>query len=560
MERSETMKRRDIQLLAAARQGDPDACCELGRRYLHGADGFPRLQRTAIDYLSAPPVADSPKAALILVEGMTLVDIIVTGHEASLRLAAVSGSRIAQLEIAAWSLIRSGCTGESRAWLQVAASEGNDVAFRALAALDGDASETIAAELLTAHCAQTHADVTRLYAIAAKQAVERGDLLQAVKCLRAIVEVEASLTDDLADLTVSVIRLADKSGRSIDDLNPAWIESSLASASARGERNASYLLGRALCGLATGFLSADRLTLHSNVRQGSALLLRAAHGGVEDAWLDLYRLHAEPRSSVANLPMARVFLEKSANRGHHEAQRVLGALLMSECTDLSKAERAIAWLHQSASAGDRQAAVLLDSLVVRPAGIDAKASAVIDEVNHHDPVLAGLLQLARHFGLTRREALLVNPATGERPWGLVVERNPIIVQPRLAAPRAIPSLSAAALGTLQRVASMFKRLRPEGISASDWQGRAKQMRRALRRHDVDESLFFADIPSSTLEALRGGPKWASRFRRDLVIALEPVDIGLSRAGPILPMHLQDHVVGRRTGRAQRPSRASSASA
>ena len=75
--------------------------------------------------------------------------------------------------------------------------------------------------------------------------------------------------------------------------------------------------------------------------------------GIEDAWLVLYRLHAEPRSSVANLPMARVFLEKSANRGCHEAQRVLGALLMSECTDLSKAERAIAWLHQAALAGAR---------------------------------------------------------------------------------------------------------------------------------------------------------------------------------------------------------------
>lgn len=554
------MKRRDIQLLAAARQGDPDACCELGRRYLHGSDGFPRHQRTALDYLSAPPVADSPKAALILAEGMTLVDIILTGHEASLRLAAVSGSRIAQLEVAAWLLIRSGCTGESRAWLQVAASADNDVARRALVALDCDDSETIARELLTAHCAQSHVDVARLLAIAAEQAVERADLARAVKCLRAIVEAEASLTDDLADLTLSVVRLADKSMRSIDDLNPEWIESSLASSSERGERNASYLLGRALCGFASGSLSADQLTKHPNLRQGSAFLLRAAHGGIEDAWLVLYRLHAEPRSSVANLPMARVFLEKSANRGCHEAQRVLGALLMSECTDLSKAERAIAWLHQAALAGDRQATALLESLVVRPVGADADASAVIDEVNRHDSRLAGLLQLARHFGLTRREALLVNPTTGERPWGLVVDRNPFVVQPRLAAPRAIPSLSDAALGTLQRVAAMFNQLRPEDITAGDWGCRVKQMRRALRLYDVDESLFFADIPSSTLEALRGGPKWASRFRCDLVIALEQVDIGLRRDGPILPTQLQNQFVSRRTSQPQRPSRASSASA
>lgn len=520
------MKRRDIQLLAAARQGDPDACCELGRRYLHGSDGFPRHQRTAIDYLCGPPVADSPKAALILAEGMSLVDIILTGNEASLRLAAVSGSRVAQLKMAAWLLIRCGSTGESRAWLQVAAVAGNDVALHALATLDRDGSAMIAAEMLTAHCAQSHADVARLNTIAAEQAIERNDLSQAMKCLRAIVEAGSPPSDDLADLTLAVVHLADKCGHSVSDLSTAWIESCLASASDRGERNANYLLGRALCGISSGSLAAHQLTRHSNVRQGSALLMRAAHGGIDAAWLHLYRLHAEPRSSVANLPIARVFLEKSAHRGCSEAQRMLGALLMSECTDLSKSERAIAWLHQAAHAGDRHSAALLESLVVRPTGSDAEANAIVDEVSRHEPLLAARLQLARHFGLTKREALLVNPATGMRPWGLVVERNPFVEQPRLAAPRAIPSLSELALSTLQQAASMFKRLGQEDAAAGDWRYRTKRMRWSLNRYRVVESLFFAEISSHTLEALRGGPKWRSRCRRELEAAIEPADVDL----------------------------------
>lgn len=110
-----------------------------------------------------------------------------------------------------------------------------------------------------------------------------------------------------------------------------------------------------------------------------------------------------------------------------------------------------------------------------------------------------------------------------RPWGLVVERNPFVEQPRLAAPRAIPSLSELALSTLQQAASMFKRLGQEDAATGDWRYRTKRMRSALNRYRVVESLFFAEISSHTLEALRGGPKWRSRCRQELEAALEPAD-------------------------------------
>lgn len=536
------MKRRNIQLLAAARQGDPDACCEIGRRYLHGSDGFPRDQRTALDYLTGPAAGDSPKASLILVEGMTLEEIVLTENEAILRHAAASGSKIGQLKMAAWLLIQRGNADESRAWLQVAAVGGNVVALHSLAALDRDGSEKISAEILTAHCGQGHADVVRLNTIAAKHALARNELSNAMRCLRAVIGSGSPLTDELADITIAVIDLADRSRLPLVALCTAWIESCLESGCDRGKRNASYLLGRALCGISSGPLAPHHLTERSNIRKGSALLLRAADGGIDEAWLHLYRLHAEPRSSVANLPMARVFLEKAASRGDREAQRMLGALLMSECTDLSKAECAIGWLYRATRAGDLEAAALLDSLVVRPIGSDTDASAMIEEMSHREPLLAARLQLARHFGLTKREALMVNPVAGQRPWGLVVDRNPYIVQSRLCAPRAIPSPSEVALSVLQRAASMYQPLRQEAsVVDHDWRHRARQMRKALDRHRIVESLFFANIPSSTLEAMRGGPKWAARCRRELVAALEPVDASHRCDSPKLPLNLPEHL-------------------
>lgn len=514
------MKRRDIQLLAAARQGDIDACCEIGRRYLHGSEGFPLHQRTALNYLTGPAVNDSPKASLILAEGMTLEDILSTGNEPNLQRAAAAGSRIAQLKVAAWSLIRHGITTDSRAWLRIAANDGNSVALRSLTALDREGSEKVSTELLTLDCGHSRSEVARLNTIAARQALARSDLLNAMRCLRAATGLDAPLTVELVDITLAVIDLADKSQHPLSGIPAAWIESCLQSACDRGKRNANYLLGRALCGISSGALAPHHLTEHSNTRRGSALLLRAADAGVDEAWLHLYRLHSETKSSIANVPMARFFLEKAASRGSREAQRMLGALLMSESGDLSKSENAISWLYQAARAGDSEAAALLDSLVVPPAGSDDEARAVIEELNRHDALLAVRLQLSRHFGLTKREALTVNPATGQRPWGLVVDRNPFIVQSRLSAPRAVPSLSDAALSSLRRAASMHEHARQDADAAEgDLRRRTKRLNRAFEHHRAHESMFFAEIPANTLEAMRCGPKWAARCRRMLEVAL-----------------------------------------
>lgn len=108
-------------------------------------------------------------------------------------------------------------------------------------------------------------------------------------------------------------------------------------------------------------------------------------------------------------------------------------------------------------------------------GDDAAAAAAIERVREDDPWVAVRMALARHFGLTKLEALCVDPVDGLRPWGLVIGRNPFDSQIRLSAARAIPAR--------------------------------------------DEAMFFAQASATTLEALRLGSKWAFRAREPLLSAL-----------------------------------------
>ena len=280
------------------------------------------------------------------------------------------------------------------------------------------------------------------------------------------------------------------------------------------------MLGRALCGIACGSLAACSLVEHSNFRKGAALLLRAADGGFDEAWLHLYRLHSENRSSVANPTMARFFLEKAATRGCIEAQRKLGALLLREADSIAKSEQAIEWLFRAAGAADMLAKQLLETLVLPLSGTEAQATAAIEEIHRHDPWLAVRMRLSRDFGLTKLEALTVDPAQGERAWGLVVGRNPFISQARLSAPRAVPALSSAVLIDLRRAAAFFEQARGESTGLEgDLRRRSLVQRRAFERHHLVDDMFFARASSTVLDALRHGPKWAFRSRSPLRSAL-----------------------------------------
>lgn len=514
------MRRQDIQLLAAVRQGDTAARLEVGRRYLQGSHGFPRHIATGIDYLSHVSVKGLSEAARIIVDVLPLEELLTRPQACALEGVARAGSVRAQVKLAAWCCTSRTRGSETLRWLQLAAAAGHWGATSALAQIGVRSDTDRMSVVLRALTRAGDLNGPAVAMIAAREAAEARDLPRLCECLRAAVVLAPSIGDEVAELVVLAVRLAEDKGEELGDMAPQTYETCLEMRCRHGHRDALSILGKALCGMDCGTVRANRLVSAMNVRKGTAFLLRAADGGCDEAWLHLYRLSADHRSSVSNPQMARYFLEKAATRGTSEAQRRLGALLLRDASDLADFEEAISWLFQAAANADPHARSLLDSLVLPVAGDRDEALAAIEELAPTEPWLAMRLLVARHFGLTKLEALSMDACSGLRPWGLVVGRNPFVSQARLAAPRAVPARSREAQKALRRAAAFFEQ---EGTGLNATQGnlrrRSLQQRRSFERHGLDVSMFFAAASSTTLDSLRHGSKWAFRTRDALRAAL-----------------------------------------
>jgi len=516
------MRRQDIRLLALARQGDLAARCEVGRRYLLGADGFPQHPGTGLEHLRQAARQDAGRAARVLAECLPLHELLQAGEWPMLERAAADGSAIAQMRLA---LVKFGLGGDSAEkdlgdawiWLQRAAAQ-HAGAERVLDAAWAASRAQRLAVLLAAAAREDRIDAqaVALWVATRAQALGRLDALAAaLSAAMALHPVNSPWPEGLAQGFVALLHGAHAARKSLPSVPADALRQALERCAAAGDQAAMSLLGRALSGLAADGVPATVFEGQHNVRKGAAWLLRAADAGDSEAWLHLYRLHADHRLSVANPQMARFFLEKAAQMGLAEAQRKLGALLLRGAAGLAESEQAIAWLHAAAAQGDGHARALLRTLVLPVGGTDAEAAWALSMVQEHDVGLAARLALARAFGLTKLEALSVDPSDGLRPWGLVVGRNPFVVQARLSAPRAVPTLDAAAQEVAKRAATLFTQI-PAG---GDLRVRSLRQRRLFERLGLSEAVFFADASASVLDTLRLGPKWAHRTRAPLSLAL-----------------------------------------
>lgn len=513
------MRRQNILLLARARH-DPIARCEVGRRYLLGIEGFAQHIPTGIEYLTHPSLNNVSAATTIISECLPLEIIVSLKQEAALLRAANAGSADAQFKMAVWLCLRHGQLDAGARWLDAAAAAGHDGARRARAALGpaiGDESLLDFARVVS-RINGIHVDAIAVLA-ATISAGER-DLYCLARSLRVALAVAPRMSVPLASLVVEAVRLAEETEKVQPGVDVRQVEAALDLVAGDGDHAADYLLGRALCGIACGSLEPVTLVSSSNLRKGAALLLRAADSGRDEAWMHLYKVHADHRCSVANHQMARFFLEKAATLGNPEAQRRLGALVLRSALSLKDSETGIHWLHEAAKQGDSFALRLLKSLVLPLAGDDGEAEHAIEALRRTDPWLAVRLRMSRDFGLTKLEALCADPTDGRRPWGLVVGHNRFIAQSRLSAPRAVPAVSPAALDNLHRAALFFEEAQRDGsLFEGDWRRRSLHQRRVFARHHLDEDMFFAKVNSTTLDALRQGTKWALRAKQSLQLAL-----------------------------------------
>ncbi|MCW5631956.1 MAG: hypothetical protein KIT17_01335 [Rubrivivax sp.] len=515
------MRRQDIHLLVRVRHGDAEARCEVGRRYLLGAEGFPRHFVTGLDYLTHPSVACSEQASCVIAEALPLHEIVRLNQLPALRSAARVGSPGACVKLGLWLCLTRRDAVEAEPWLRVAAEAGHAAAPAAVAHLAANLPPRVTSQRVL-HALAGHAgiDALALLTQAAYEALRGTDVELLSRALDALLALCPRMTTELADCVCQGLEHGQAMAGFWLEAPSTAVEQVLESCLQRGRTAAALLLGRAYCGIDHGALRAAALVPGQNMRKGAALLLRAADAGEQEAWMHLYRVHSDNHSSVANPQMARFFLEKAAVGGDVVARRWLGALTLRGAGALHESERGIHWLHEAAASGDTHAARLLRSLVLPVAGNEEDAALVIDAIRRDDPWIAWRLRVARDFGLTKLEALSVDLVAGRRAWGLVVGANPFITQAKLSAPRAVPALTAQAGEHLRRGAAFFEQARQDGAPfEGDLRRRSVRMRQLLGRHGGHEEMFFAEATSSTLHSLRLGTKWAFHARQPLRMAL-----------------------------------------
>lgn len=527
--RGQSVKRENIALLARARH-DPEARRELGRLYLSGEEGFARHEQLALEYLSHPSIRDTNAVARVICEHLPLERMIELDFGAHLQRAADDDCAEAQFKLGIWLTLRGAVAEPAMRWFACAARSGHKAAARVHHELE-EAKPSGHESLLVA--ALQRSPAVRLEAVAlaaAAWATHRQDLSMLARCVRIVLAIQPGSILPVAHHVKTAVVLAVESRTPLPPLRAADVELCLDALATDGDMEAADMLGRAYCGSASPPIRFDQLVETTNLRKGAALLLRAADAGRTEAWMQLFRVHADHRCSVANPQLARFFLEKAALLGDAEAQRRLGTMVLRSASTLKESESAIHWLHTAAAQGDSLAADLLRTLVLAPQGDSQDAERAIEAVRRADPWLAARLRLSRDFGLTKLEALCVDPIAGSRRWGLVVGRNPFIELPKLSAPRAIPALSAEALANLGRTSLMFEAAHRDGnMLEGDYRRRSARQRTVFGRLHIDEALFFVKASTTTLESLRKGPKWALRAKPVLIRALADASFAATRA-------------------------------
>ncbi len=379
------MRREHIELRNAARGGDPRACLAVAERLFTGAQGFPRNARLALAYVQQELSRGSP-AAMSLVARHAPLELIVTHRlEPCLQHGAAQGCAAAAGKLAVWRALCT-CGEDAESLLRQAPAEWLAPGAVALAC--------------------------------ARDALAERRLNAAWHALRSAARFLDGAA--LADPVCAALEAAARDSVPVE-LPADLVEQALSQRSMQGDARAQYLLGCAYAGHAAAGIPARSLVRQAHPARAAALLLRAADGGVRDAWLRLAQLGTAGRPALGGHDAARFFLEKAAREGVVEAQSRLGIACLREAACLQDAERAMPWLHAAAEAGDASAQAALRTLVLPITELPAAyESRMLERIAAHDRDLGLRVALARALHLTRHEALSLHPGRDLRLWGLVL--------------------------------------------------------------------------------------------------------------------------------------------
>jgi hypothetical protein len=227
-------------------------------------------------------------------------------------------------------------------------------------------------------------------------------------------------------------------------------------AAAADERDAQFALGLALARIDA---QGERLLEPgpaAQFKKAIRWLTHAAMQGVTPAWYALSRVYINPACSQRSVQEAHNCLLHAADGGHAQAQFELGALAWRRRALQADGDiNAARWLKMASAQGHLEAEKMLTKVTSPWVPADWIPEDVSREVLNQHPLLAARLDLARVFGLTLVEALLIDPHTADCGHCLMVD---IRAQRPRSKRRLIALTNAPQRQVLDRVLRVFENI------------------------------------------------------------------------------------------------------
>lgn len=481
--------REDLLIIRAARAGKADAQLRLGKRYLFGGDGLPKSLPTALYWLDRAAQQNEEDAWLLIGRHVPFETVEQAAQPAKLAIwyerafdagVVQAGFVLARLVLGqAEGAVSPAMRAKALRALHAAAHAGIAEAQWLLARPEGGRKEAGIADVPQAslpHIADDTEAMREWAARAARSGVRnaqyalaehawaRNDtavfLRWALPLARRLLDAEpmddAGIRARDASLALRCAYVLQTAGEGSPDESGRLLEY----AAEAGDPNAQFFFGLWLAHIDESGRRTAANPAPANYKRAIRWLSLAAGQGVPAAWFALSKIYLKAECSRRDPVEARRCLEIAAEAGHGAAQYELGAALWRERgaqrKDASNDVRAARLLRQAWKHGNAEAGLLLGKVCPRavPAAWAREALRHMPrEAWRTNPLLAARLELAAAFGLSRTEALLIDPKAADMGDCLVVDVQALHPHSKR---RLVSVESAAERQLLNRIVGIFE--------------------------------------------------------------------------------------------------------
>lgn len=478
--------REELLIIRAARAGEASAQLMLGKRYLFGGAGLPKSLATALYWLDRAAQQNEQDAWMLIGRHVPFETVQQATQPAKLYVwyERAFEAGVAQAGLVLARLVLSQAPG----------MVSEDMRSKAVRALQAAAHAGIAEAqwLLAQTLSRSHGDSLTTWpaASAGESADDEAMREWATRAARSgVAEAQYALADhawarsDLSAFLQWALPMARKvTGTAASGAMSAAREVALAMrvahalfaqasfdaaeiahflewAAQTGDRHAQYSFGLWLARMDGEGNRIASIPGPANYKRAIRWLSLSGGQGLPEAWFALSKIYLKAECSQRNLSDARRCLERAAKAGHGVAQMELGQALWRGRRESAENDvQAAQWLQKAVAQnveGASGALLKIAGPLLEATWAKVALGRMTRDATEANPLFAARLELAVLFGLSRTEALLIDPRAADKGHCLVVDIRAAHPHSRR---RLVLVRNAEQRQLLDRVTALFERV------------------------------------------------------------------------------------------------------